>query len=306
MVADLHRFVSPGDCLVVNNSRVLPARLLGTRRKAAAQSEGGIAEILLLESDPMAVGVWRALVKPGRKLPPGATVDVGGVSIRINDRLPDGVRSVEFPGMDDAAVERLMQDHGHMPLPPYIHREDEDSDLDRYQTVFAQRGGSVAAPTAGLHFDDALLERLQACGVTIAAITLHVGLGTFRPLSSERIEDHTMHAERFEVSPEAATSIREAQRIVAVGTTAVRTLEAAAAAGGGEIGPLRQSTDLYITPGFQFQSVGALLTNFHLPRSTLLMLVSAFAGIELTRDAYAHAVRQEYRFYSYGDCMLIT
>ena len=305
MVADLPRFVAPGDCLVVNNSRVLPARLLGTRRKSA-RSQGGTAEILLLESDPLAVGLWRALVKPGRKLPPGATVDVGGVSVKIRDRLPDGVRLVEFPGMDTAAVERLLQDHGHMPLPPYIQREDEDSDLERYQTVFAQRGGSVAAPTAGLHFDDALLERVRARGATVAAITLHVGLGTFRPLSSERVEDHTMHAERFEISPQAATSIRDAQRIVAVGTTAVRTLEAAAAKGGGEIGPLRQTTDLFITPGFHFQAVGALLTNFHLPRSTLLMLVSAFAGIELTRDAYAHAVRQEYRFYSYGDCMLIT
>ena len=306
LVADLPRFVSPGDCLVVNDSRVLPARLLGTRRKATAQSRGGIAEILLLESDSTGIGLWRALVKPGRKLPPGATVEVGGVSVKVRDRLPDGVRLVEFPDMDTAAVERLMRDHGHMPLPPYIQRADEDSDLERYQTVFAERGGSVAAPTAGLHFDDALLQRVRARGATVAAITLHVGLGTFRPLSSERIEDHTMHAERFEISPQTAASIRDAQRVVAVGTTAVRTLEAAAAKGGGEIGPQRGTTDLFITPGFRFQAVGALLTNFHLPRSTLLMLVAAFAGMELVRDAYAHAVRQEYRFYSYGDCMLIT
>ena len=306
LVADLPRFVSPGDCLVVNNSRVLPARLLGTRRKATAQSQGGVAEILLLEPDPMAAGLWRALVKPGRKLAPGSSVDVGGVSVRIKDRLPDGVRLVEFPGMDTAAVERLMRERGHMPLPPYIQRADEDTDLERYQTVFADQGGSVAAPTAGLHFDDILLRRVQARGATLAAITLHVGLGTFRPLSSEQVEDHTMHAERFEISPQAAASIGDAERIVAVGTTAVRTLEAAAAKGGGEIGPQRGTTDLFITPGFRFRAVGALLTNFHLPRSTLLMLVAAFAGMELVRDAYAHAVRQEYRFYSYGDCMLIT
>ncbi|MCY4536125.1 MAG: tRNA preQ1(34) S-adenosylmethionine ribosyltransferase-isomerase QueA [Bryobacterales bacterium] len=305
-VAHLPRFVGPGDCLVVNNSRVLPARLLGTRRKATAQSHGGAAEILLLESDPTRPGLWRALVKPGRKLPPGTEVEVGGVSVRIRDRLPDGVRLVEFPAMDVAAVEVLMREHGHMPLPPYIQRGDEGDDRERYQTVFARAGGSVAAPTAGLHFDRPLLESLRARGATLAEITLHVGLGTFRPLSSERIEDHTMHAESFEISPGAAASIREARRIVAVGTTAVRALETAADTGAGAIAPQRRKTDLFITPGFRFQAVGALLTNFHLPRSTLLMLVAAFAGTDLTRAAYAHAVRQEYRFYSYGDCMLIT
>ena len=305
-VADLPRFLGPGDCLVVNNSRVLPARLLGTRRKATAQSHGGSAEILLLESDPTAQGLWRALVKPGRKLPPGAVVEVGGVSVRIRDRLPDGLRLVEFPDMDVAAVELLMREHGHMPLPPYIQRGDEGDDRERYQTVFARAAGSVAAPTAGLHFDRPLLESLRAGGATLAEITLHVGLGTFRPLSSERIEDHTMHAESFEISPHAAASIRQGRRIVAVGTTAVRALETAAAAGAGAIGPQRRKTDLFITPGFRFQAVGALLTNFHLPRSTLLMLVAAFAGTDLIRAAYAHAVRQEYRFYSYGDCMLIT
>lgn len=305
-VAHLPLFVGPGDCLVVNNSRVLLARLLGTRRNAAAQSQGGAAEILLLESDPTTPGLWRALVKPGRKLPPGAVVEVGGVSVRIRDRLPDGVRLVEFPAMDVAAVELLMREHGHMPLPPYIQRGDEGDDRERYQTVFARAGGSVAAPTAGLHFDGPLLERLLARGATISEITLHVGLGTFRPLSSERVEDHTMHAESFEISPRAAASIREARRIVAVGTTAVRALETAADAGAGAIGPQRRKTDLFINPGFRFQAVGALLTNFHLPRSTLLVLVAAFAGTDLIRAAYAHAVRQQYRFYSYGDCMLIT
>jgi len=199
-----------------------------------------------------------------------------------------------------------MREHGHMPLPPYIRRSDELVDHERYQTVFARAGGSVAAPTAGLHFDAPLLNRVQARGATIAEITLHVGLGTFRPLSSERVEDHTMHAERFEISRQAADSIQAARRVVAIGTTAVRTLEAAAGAGGGAIRPLRDETDLFITPGFQFQAVGTLLTNFHLPRSTLLMLVAAFAGTDLMRAAYAHAVGQEYRFYSYGDCMLIT
>ena len=305
-IAQLPQFVRPGDCLVVNNSRVLPARLLGTRRKGTAQSPGGTAEILLLESDPTTPGLWRALVKPGRRLPPGAVVEVGGVSVRIRDRLPDGVRLVEFPAMDVAAVELLMREHGHMPLPPYIRRGDEGDDRERYQTVFAREGGSVAAPTAGLHFDGPLLESLQGRGATVAEITLHVGLGTFRPLSSERIADHTMHAESFEISPGAAESIRQAGRIVAVGTTAVRTLEAAADAETGTIESQRRETDLFITPGFRFQAVDALLTNFHLPRSTLLMLVAAFAGTDLIRAAYAHAVRQEYRFYSYGDCMLIT
>ncbi|MDE0263947.1 MAG: tRNA preQ1(34) S-adenosylmethionine ribosyltransferase-isomerase QueA [Bryobacterales bacterium] len=306
MVADLPRFVGPGDCLVVNNSRVLPARLLGTRRDSPRQSGGGAAEILLLESDPKGAGLWRALVRPGKKLVPGTAVQVGDISVRIMDRLPDGVRLVEFPGMDSAAVELLMREHGHMPLPPYIRRADELADQERYQTVFARAGGSVAAPTAGLHFDGPLLERVQARGATLAEITLHVGLGTFRPLSSERVEDHTMHAERFEISRQAADSIQAAGRVVAVGTTAVRTLEAAAGTGGGAIRPLRDETDLFITPGFRFQAVGALLTNFHLPRSTLLMLVAAFAGTDLTRAAYAHAVEQEYRFYSYGDCMLVT
>lgn len=306
MVSDLPRFVGPGDCLVVNNSRVLPARLLGTRRDSEGRPGGGAAEVLLLEPDPTREGLWRALVRPGKKLAPGTAVEVGGVSVGIRDRLPDGVRLVEFPGMDSAAVERLMSEHGHMPLPPYIRRSDELADHERYQTVFARAGGSVAAPTAGLHFDGPLLEQVRARGATIAEITLHVGLGTFRPLSSERVEDHTMHAERFEISREAADSIRTARRAVAVGTTAVRTLEAAAGAGGGAIRPLRDETDLFITPGFHFQAVGALLTNFHLPRSTLLMLVAAFAGTDLMRAAYAHAVGQEYRFYSYGDCMLIT
>lgn len=305
-VADLPRFVGPGDCLVVNNSRVLPARLLGTRRDSAGRSGGGAAEILLLEPDPTRAGLWRALVRPGKKLAPGTAVEVGGVSVRIRDRLPDGVRLVEFPGMDSAAVESLMREHGHMPLPPYIQRADELADHERYQTVFARAAGSVAAPTAGLHFDGPLLEGVQARGATIAEITLHVGLGTFRPLSSEQVEDHTMHAERFEISRLAADCIQAAGRVVAVGTTAVRTLEAAAGAGGGAIRPMRGETDLFITPGFRFQAVGVLLTNFHLPRSTLLMLVAAFAGADLTRAAYDHAVGQEYRFYSYGDCMLIT
>lgn len=306
LVADLPRFFGPGDCLVVNNSRVLPARLLGTRRDSEGRPGGGAAEILLLEPVATRAGLWRALVRPGKKLAPGAAVEVGGVSVRVRDRLPDGVRLVEFPGMDSAAVEHLMSEHGHMPLPPYIRRSDELADHERYQTVFARAGGSVAAPTAGLHFDSALLERVQARGATIAEITLHVGLGTFRPLSSERVEDHTMHAERFEISRPAAARIQAARRAVAVGTTAVRTLEAAAGTGRGAIRPLRGETDLFIKPGFRFQAVGALLTNFHLPRSTLLMLVAAFAGTDLMRAAYAHAVAQEYRFYSYGDCMLIT
>ena len=305
-VLDLPDRLERGDCLVANNSRVLPARLLGRRRHASEGRPGAAAEILLLEAEDPDAGTWLALVRPGRKLPVGSVVEVAGVGIHILEHAGDGVRRVQFSEMRGDHVERFMALHGHMPLPPYIRRDDEVADRERYQTVFAKRGGSVAAPTAGLHFDAALLDDVRHRGAHIAEITLHVGLGTFRPVSAERIEDHAMHAERFEVSAAAAAAISAARRSIAVGTTAVRTLEAAAAHGGGEIRPLRGRTDLFITPGFRFQAVDALLTNFHLPKSTLLMLVAAFAGTDLVLAAYAHAVREQYRFYSFGDCMLIV
>ena len=302
---DLPERFGRGDCLVVNDSRVLTARLRGRRITPATGSPGGKAEILVLGPDARGEGRWRALVRPGRKLDGGASIDVGGTEVVVRDRLEDGIRIVEFPSLDQAGVEQMLADRGRVPLPPYIRREDDETDRERYQTVFARRGGSVAAPTAGLHFDENLIRAVREHGADIAAITLHVGLGTFRPVTASRLKDHTMHSERFEVPPQAAAAIEAAHRTVAVGTTAVRALESAAARTQGPIRPVRGETDLFISPGFRFRAVHGLLTNFHLPRSTLLMLVAAFAGTELVLEAYAHAVREEYRFYSYGDCMLI-
>lgn len=294
-----------GDCLVVNDSLVLAARLRGHRVRPATGSLGGKAEILVLGRDLQGKGRWRALVRPGRKLDAGTSIDVGGTEAVVQDRLGDGVRIVEFPGLDEAGVERLLHDRGRVPLPPYIRREDDDADRERYQTVFARKGGSVAAPTAGLHFDKPMVRAVRERGAEIATITLHVGLGTFRPVTASRIENHTMHPEWFDVPPRTAEAIGAACRTIAVGTTAVRALEAAAERTDGSIRPARGETELFISPGFRFRAVDGLLTNFHLPRSTLLMLVAAFAGTELVLEAYAHAVREGYRFYSYGDCMLI-
>lgn len=305
-VRDLPGRLSTGDCLVVNNSKVLAARLRGRRLPAAGAPPGSAAEILVLSPEDAARGLWRALVRPGRRLPAGAAVEVAGTRIVMHGSAGPGVRVVEFPGMSAAQVRGFLRAAGRIPLPPYVRRDDDAADRDRYQTVFAAVDGSVAAPTAGLHFDRALLEAIGGRGAAVAAITLHVGLGTFQPVTAERVADHRMHAECFEVPPDAAKAIRDARRVLAVGTTSVRTLEAAARSGGGAVRPLRGETDLFITPGFRFQAVDALLTNFHLPRSTLLMLVAAFAGPELVREAYAHAVRERYRFYSYGDCMLIV
>ena len=301
---DLPDRLGRGDCLVVNDSRVLAARLRGHRVVPATDQPGGRSEILVLGRDTQGKGRWRALVRPGRKLGVGASIDVGGTEAVVQDRLEDGVRIVEFPGLDDAGVERLLDDRGRVPLPPYIRREDDDTDRKRYQTVFARKGGSVAAPTAGLHFDKRLVRTLRERGVEVAVVTLHVGLGTFRPVTASRVEDHTMHSEWFDVPPSAAEAIGAARRTIAVGTTAVRALESAATRAEGPMRPTRGETGLFILPGFRFRVVDGLLTNFHLPRSTLLMLVAAFAGTDLVLEAYAHAVREKYRFYSYGDCML--
>jgi S-adenosylmethionine:tRNA ribosyltransferase-isomerase len=281
-------FLREGDCVVLNDSRVLPSRLFS-----------GKSEMLLLEPVSEDAREWRALVRPGRKM------HIGEI-IRFDDRFSAeiiahgerGERTVRFLGDEDvyAAVDRL----GHMPLPPYIKREDRREDRERYQTVFARESGSVAAPTAGLHFTGEILDSVRNAGAHIASVTLHVGLGTFQPIDREDFENHQLHYEPYSIAEESAREIESAKRVVAVGTTSVRTVESAAASG------VRSgSTNLFIYPGYQFRRVGAMLTNFHLPRTSLLLLVSAFAGTELTLAAYRHAVAEKYRFFSYGDCMLI-
>ena len=303
-VRDLPRLLRPGDLLVLNDTRVIPARLYG---KSAGD---GKMEILLIEK--VGEREWDALVKPGRRARPGARIEIGeGLAVEVTTKREDGRYRLRFSEPVEPHLERL----GHIPLPPYIHRPDTPEDRERYQTVYARRPGAVAAPTAGLHFTEELLREIEAAGTEIARVTLHVGIGTFKPVSAERIEEHRMERERYEISEETAEAIRRARaagrRIVAVGTTVVRTLEGAALAGGGEVRAGSGSTDLFIypdspdSPGFRFQMVDALLTNFHLPRSTLLMLVSAFAGRERVLAAYAEAVREGYRFYSYGDAMLL-
>jgi S-adenosylmethionine:tRNA ribosyltransferase-isomerase len=277
-------FLRQGDCVVLNDSRVLPSRLLA-----------GTSEMLLLEPVSEDGRQWRALVRPGRKLRIGSIVRFDdNFSAEIIAHGERGERTVRFLGDEDvyAAIDRL----GHMPLPPYIKRADRPADRDRYQTVFARERGSVAAPTAGLHFTGEILERVPH----IARVTLHVGLGTFQPVEREDFENHQLHFERYSISPDAWREIESAQRVVAVGTTSVRTLESAAIGG-----KMAGSTNLFIYPGYQFKRTGAMLTNFHLPRTSLLLLVCAFAGAELTLAAYRHAVAARYRFFSYGDCMLI-
>ncbi|HSG41024.1 MAG TPA: tRNA preQ1(34) S-adenosylmethionine ribosyltransferase-isomerase QueA [Thermoanaerobaculia bacterium] len=291
-VRDLPRLLRPGDLLVLNDTRVIPARLYGRR------GSGGKMEILLIER--RGEREWDAWVKPGRRAQPGTVIEFdAGLSAEVVDKREDGRHLLRFTEPVEPHLDRL----GHIPLPPYIHRPDTPEDRERYQTVYARHPGSVAAPTAGLHFDKELLREIEAAGVEIARVTLHVGIGTFKPVSAERIEEHRMETERYEISEETAAALRRARRVVAVGTTVVRTLESAAR--DGEVQPGSGSTELFITPGFNFQVVDALLTNFHLPRSTLLMLVSAFAGRERVLAAYQEAIREGYRFYSYGDAMLV-
>ncbi len=296
---DLPEYLRPGDCLVLNDSRVLPARLIGHR------PTGGAAEVLLLVDK--GDNVWECLVRPGKKLRTGATVTFGDgqLTAEIQEVLPDGNRLVKFhyQGIFLEALEEL----GRMPLPPYIKEELQDP--ERYQTVYSKVVGSAAAPTAGLHFTPALLEQIQAMGVRLCYVTLHVGLGTFRPVKVEDVEDHDMHSEYCIVSPEAAQIITETKRsggrVVCVGTTSCRTVESFANEDG-TMGPHAGWTKIFIYPGYQFKCLDALVTNFHLPESTLLMLVSALAGREHILNAYAEAVRERYRFFSFGDAMLIT
>jgi S-adenosylmethionine:tRNA ribosyltransferase-isomerase len=301
---ELPGLVGPQDVVVLNDTRVFPARLVGERVPG-----GGRAELLLVA--PEAGGAWLALARPGRRLREGARVRFdAGLEAEVGAVLPDGKRRVRLtaPGPLDAALERA----GRMPLPPYIRRDEPDArDHERYQTVYARQRGAVAAPTAGLHFTPEVLENLRAQGTAVAEVTLHVGYGTFEPVREEAARDLRAHAvapEWIEVTERAAETINAARarggRVLAVGTTTTRALETAAGEDG-VVRPFRGETALTVTPGYRFRAVDALLTNFHLPRSSLLVLVSAFAGRERVLDAYRHAVTEGYRFYSYGDCMLI-
>jgi S-adenosylmethionine:tRNA ribosyltransferase-isomerase len=299
---NLPEFLQSGDVLVLNDTRVLRARTLARLERRSGTSR--TMEVFF--AAPLAADLWQVLCKPGRRIRPGdhAIFGNGEFAGTFQESLGADLHVLE---VKDA--ERLLERFGQIPLPPYIEREPTDADNTSYQTVFAAHPGAVAAPTAGLHFTPAMLEAVRARGVQIAPLTLHVGIGTFLPLRTENPQEHVLHPERYDVSVETAALIRAAQaegrRIIAVGTTTTRTLEFLMARYG-EIRPGSGSADLYILPGFQFQIVSALLTNFHLPKSTLLMLVSAFAGRANVLHAYRHAVSQGYRFYSYGDCMFIT
>ncbi len=326
-VSALPDILRAGDLVVVNNTRVFPARLIGRRVPS-----GGMVECLLVrrlgteegrrgdgggtEAPPSLIRPpgeeWEALMHPGQKLHPGARVLFEGIH-RIHGEVLEqrffGRRVVRLWVEDGVPIDEAIDAIGHVPLPPYIKREDRAGDRDRYQTVFARERGSVAAPTAGLHFTPHLVAALGRRGVEMVEVTLHVGYGTFQPVRVDRVEDHRLESERYDISTRAADAINRAlddgRRIVAVGTTTTRTLEAAADAGGGRIASGASTTDLFVYPGFEFRAVGGLLTNFHMPKSSLLMLVSAFGGIELVRRAYDAAVAARYRFYSYGDAMLL-
>ncbi|HEY7289673.1 MAG TPA: tRNA preQ1(34) S-adenosylmethionine ribosyltransferase-isomerase QueA [Vicinamibacterales bacterium] len=319
-VADLPRLLRPGDVIVVNNTRVFPARLLGRRVPS-----GGAVECFLVRREnldepsresaaagaPPSGGVlWEALVHPGQKLKPGSRVEFADGRLRgeVVEWHYFGRRVVRLWTEDGSDVDAVVDAIGHTPLPPYIKRGDLTADRTRYQTMFARHRGSIAAPTAGLHFTPALVDALDARGIERVEITLHVGYGTFQPVRVERVEDHHVETEQYDIGPDAAAAIarakRDGRRVVAVGTTTTRTLEAVARAHGGVVVPGAGATDLFIYPGFDFQVIDGLITNFHLPRSSLLMLVAAFAGRERVLMAYDAAIARGYRFYSYGDAMI--
>lgn len=303
-VKDLPSLLSPQEVVVVNNTRVLSARLRGTREC------GGTAEVLLL--DMVESGIWNALVKPARKLPSGATIDIpdragSGQPLRVTliDHLGEGRARISMP----ADAEERLEQYGETPLPPYIHGKLEDP--ERYQTIFSQEAGSAAAPTAGLHLSEGLIEQIRSQGTTLAEVTLRVGLDTFRPVTVERIADHVIHREWCSIPNETSAAIASARsrsgRVVAIGTTSARTLES-----WGQL-PIEERaggwsgwTGIFITPGYEWSTVDVLLTNFHLPKSTLLMMIHSFAGKGLAEAAYAHAIRERYRFFSFGDAMLIV
>jgi S-adenosylmethionine:tRNA ribosyltransferase-isomerase len=312
--AEFPALLNPGDMLVLNDTRVIPARLYA-RRTLRREREKPTGQIEVMLTEPTGENLWRALVRPGRKVAIGEILvfpsPSGAIELEaeVLERGEFGERLLRFKPVDDffAVLDRI----GHMPLPPYIRRDDEEADRERYQTVFSRERGSVAAPTAGLHFTPQILDAIAARGVEVARITLHVGLGTFAPLRVERVDAVHLHRERYTLSAPAADAINravaEGRRIVAVGTTVVRTLEhCALQAASRPLQPHSGETEIFISPGFNFRRVGALLTNFHLPQSSLLMLVSAFAGREKVLAAYRHAVQQMYRFFSYGDCMFIS
>jgi S-adenosylmethionine:tRNA ribosyltransferase-isomerase len=314
---ELGRYLTPGDLLVLNNTRVFPARLLGHRVPS-----GGAVECLLLSQLPNSSSQipdsrqsqWDALMHPGQKLKPGARVVFERNGVRIDGEIVSmhfqGRRTVRLSTRHSAGLADAIDRVGHIPLPPYIKRGDIEDDKERYQTIYARERGSIAAPTAGLHFTSAQLEALAARGIERVELTLHVGYGTFKPVKADRVEDHVVDAERFTVSPAAAAALtrakREHRRIIAVGTTTARALESLTITSGGEAIPESGETTLFIRPGHEFQVVDGMVTNFHLPRSSLLMLVSALAGRERVRAAYREAVESGYRFYSYGDAMLIV
>jgi S-adenosylmethionine:tRNA ribosyltransferase-isomerase len=319
---DFPVLLRPDDLIVFNNTRVFPARLYGTRSGAKAQAVSsrnpaahdflkGRIEVLLTRQVSQDPNEWECLVRPGRKIGVGERLFFGDgqeLEAEVVARGNFGERRLRFtPAVDFfALVDRL----GHVPLPPYIDRPDRSGDQERYQTVYARERGSVAAPTAGLHFTTEILERLRNRGIETTEITLHVGLGTFQPVRVDRVEDHRLHREHYEISNEAAVKInravKTARRVVAIGTTTVRTLEhVASLAGDGRVQAGSGEADVFIHPGYEFRVVGGLLTNFHLPQSTLLMLVCAFGGKDRVMAAYWHAVEQKYRFYSYGDCMFV-
>ncbi len=305
---DFPSYLRPGDRLVLNNTRVLPARLFGRRAgvPGALQQPSGVVEVLLSKPVSESPLRWQALVRPSKKLTVGQLVVFPeGLEGRVVAEGEYGLRTLEFNCSDEfyEKIERI----GHVPLPPYIRRPDNKADRERYQTVYASESGAAAAPTAGLHFTDDVLAQCREQGAQIAEVTLHVGLGTFQPVRVERITQHQMHSERFALSSATAKILENTPgRIFAAGTTAVRTLETAAQRNDGKIQACSGETDIFIYPGYEFQAVDALLTNFHLPESTLLMLTSALAGTELMLEAYRHAVKERYRFFSYGDCMLIV
>ena len=317
---DFPDLLRPSDLVVFNNTRVFPARLFGRRSGAKAQPLSaenpasrnflrGQIEVLLTRQLSSNSNEWDCLVRPGRKIGVGERLFFGSdeeLQAEVIARGSFGERRIRFAPVPDffAKVERI----GHVPLPPYIDRSDDRADRERYQTIYAREKGSVAAPTAGLHFTSEILARIKARGIETAEVTLHVGLGTFQPVREERVEDHRLHRESYTISPETASAINRAQdakrRVVAIGTTTVRTLEYSAASSG-RVKAGSGEADIFIFPGYEFRVVGALLTNFHLPQSTLLMLVCAFGGQQRVLEAYSHAVAGRYRFYSYGDCMFL-
>lgn len=311
-----HKFpeqLREGDLLVLNDSRVIPARLFARREKSHGHTEKELSKaptgrIQVFLAEQKSEWEWNALVRPGRKVLTGDVLVFGEEKLRaqVTAHGEFGERALRFESVGDffGTLETL----GHVPLPPYIHRDDADTDRERYQTIFARQRGSVAAPTAGLHFTTEILDRIRARGVRIAYVTLHVGLGTFQPVHVERVEDIHLHTEHYTLpqvtANELNAALREGRRIVAAGTTTVRTLEHCALQG--EFTPHSGSTNIFISPGFKFRAVQALLTNFHLPQSTLLMLVCAFGGTQNVLAAYRRAVTERYRFFSYGDCMFLS